>query len=676
MKRIWAALLLLPSLTWGASYDSDSYDSTNSYDTNSYSFPSGATCGVNDTSPTPGTTISISGCPAFAGTITTLTSPGGDTIPAQGGASTTAADFAIPAALTGFIAAGSMQDTEWALDGTWTVGDGSTTENITLRIDPPGTTGPTHFFGTVVGPEAGDSVFPPSAAATNGDEYYVTLVSGSGLSVNPNGSTSASGDYEVNATIWDESDNGGAGRWSAVENTVFDATSPTLQSAVIDSNGTLFTLTLDEAASQGAGYDDSDLTLTCSGGAVTLTYSAGDGTTTPDYSTSRTIEAGETCTVSFNGDANSLEDAVGNDVAAFTDESVTNNSSGDETAPQYSSSSIPTAGTSISVVFDENINRGGSYSDGDWTVSASGGAVTLTYSSGDGTTTLVLGTSRTIEAGETVTIAWAGTADGLEDDAGNDLAAVSARSVTNNSTADVTAPLFSSSAIATNGTDITITFDGSVTIGAGGNGGFAIASCSGGAVTPTYSSGDGSATLTYSLSRTIDKDETGCTVAYTQPGNGVEDAAGNDVATFGAQSVTNNSTQDLVVPTVSSATINDTVYRLFFSESGMTHGAGGTGGHTLSCSGGAVTVSSFDSGDGGQVFSYTLSRTVAAGETCTRSYTQPTNGVEDAAGNDLATYTTQAVSVITGAATENCPAVLPSTVPGPVKTPTRLPKCA
>ena len=342
------------------------------------------------------------------------------------------------------------------------------------------------------------------------------------------------------------------------------------------------------------------------------------------------------------------------------------------TAPTFDSASIPTAGTSISVVFDENVSQGAGYSDGDFTVSASGGAVTLTYSSGDGTTTHVMTTSRTIEAGETVTLSWAGAANGLEDDAGNDLAAFSGESVTNNSTADTTAPTFSSAAIPAAGTSISITFDEAVTIGAGGNGGFAIASCSGGAVTPTYSSGDGSVTLVYTLSRTIEVGEIGCTVAYTQPGNGLEDSAGNDVATFGAQSVTNNSTQDLTAPTLSEAIINGTVLTLAYDEA-VTFGAGGNGGNALTCSGGAVTPT-YSSGDGSLQLSYTLSRTVAASETCTLDYTQPTNGIEDISGNDLSSIVSESVTV--RGETSNCPAVMPPTMKETIKTPTRLPLCA
>lgn len=79
-------------------------------------------------------------------------------------------------------------------------------------------------------------------------------------------------------------------------------------------------------------------------------------------------------------------------------------------------------------------------------------------------------------------------------------------------------------------TALTLKFNKPISIGAGGNGGFT-ASMSGGAATLTYSSGDGTDELVYTWSRTIDPDETG-TLDYTQPGDGLEDSGGNDVASF------------------------------------------------------------------------------------------------------------------------------------------------
>lgn len=106
---------------------------------------------------------------------------------------------------------------------------------------------------------------------------------------------------------------------------------------------------------------------------------------------------------------------------------------------------------------------------------------------------------------------------------------------------DTTAPTITGAAINGAGTTLTLTASEIVLAGSGGSAGVAL-TASGGAVTATYSAGSGSTSLTYTLSRTILNTET-ATVAYTQPGNGWEDAAGNDLATFSGTAVTNNSTQ-------------------------------------------------------------------------------------------------------------------------------------
>jgi hypothetical protein len=62
--------------------------------------------------------------------------------------------------------------------------------------------------------------------------------------------------------------------------------------------------------------------------------------------------------------------------------------------------------------------------------------------------------------------------------------------------------------------------------------------------------------LIYTLSRTVIAGETIVDFDYTQPGNGVEDAAGNDLATFLNQQalVTNNSTSDATAPVLTNVT--------------------------------------------------------------------------------------------------------------------------
>lgn len=71
-------------------------------------------------------------------------------------------------------------------------------------------------------------------------------------------------------------------------------------------------------------------------------------------------------------------------------------------SPVFVSALVPSAGTSVSVVFSASCTTGGGGAGG-MTLTASGGAVTLTYSSGSGSATYVYNASRTILSTETIT---------------------------------------------------------------------------------------------------------------------------------------------------------------------------------------------------------------------------------------------------------------------------------
>ena len=163
--------------------------------------------------------------------------------------------------------------------------------------------------------------------------------------------------------------------------------------------------------------------------------------------------------------------------------------------------------------------------------------------------------------------------------------------------ADVTAPTFSSATVAANGASITLAFSEAITFGASGNTGFTLTPTNGGAaVTLTYSSGSGTSSLVYTTSRTISSTEK-LTYAYTNPGDGIQDGAGNDLESVTGQTVTNNSTanntpSDLLLS-------NTTVY--------TTGGLNATVG----------TLSAVDA-DAGETFTYT--RVAGTGDTDNASF--------------------------------------------------------
>jgi hypothetical protein len=119
----------------------------------------------------------------------------------------------------------------------------------------------------------------------------------------------------------------------------------------------------------------------------------------------------------------------------------------------------------------------------------------------------------------------------------------------NLSGADETPPTLSSVAIGTNGTTWTFAFDETISIGAGGNGGWAVSMSTQGAVTLTYSSGSGTSSLVYTGNKTVLSGETVSSgLNYTQPGSGITDTATipNDLANISSHAVTNNSIQAVV----------------------------------------------------------------------------------------------------------------------------------
>lgn len=107
--------------------------------------------------------------------------------------------------------------------------------------------------------------------------------------------------------IWDESiwDNG---IWAVS----FD-----LLSATVPADGGSVRIGFASAASFGAG-GNGGFTVNLSGGACTLTYSSGDGTSTLVYTTSRTIAKGETGTLSYVQPGNGVEDGTGADLGSFS----------------------------------------------------------------------------------------------------------------------------------------------------------------------------------------------------------------------------------------------------------------------------------------------------------------------------------------------------------------------
>ncbi len=95
-------------------------------------------------------------------------------------------------------------------------------------------------------------------------------------------------------------------------------------------------------------------------------------------------------------------------------------------------------------------------------------------------------------------------------------------------------------------------------------------------------------------------------------------------------------------PTVSALTIPAAGTTIVLTTAqAITLGAGGGGGLVLTLSGGACTAT-YSSGSTSTTLTYTLSRTVLAGETGTATYTNPTNGWQNGSA-DLSTITSMTI---------------------------------
>ena len=104
-----------------------------------------------------------------------------------------------------------------------------------------------------------------------------------------------------------------------------DVTAPTVSSTT--ANADALVINYDESVSQGAGYADAGIDVDCSvtGADITVTYVSGNGTSSHTYLLTTPAVESDVCDLDFNGDADSLEDAAGNDLAAIVSGAITNN---------------------------------------------------------------------------------------------------------------------------------------------------------------------------------------------------------------------------------------------------------------------------------------------------------------------------------------------------------------
>ncbi|WP_265284418.1 SwmB domain-containing protein [Verminephrobacter aporrectodeae] len=450
----------------------------------------------------------------------------------------------------------------------------------------------------------------------------------------------------------------------AVTNTTPDTTPPEFSSATVRDNQLVISYTeanaLDATALTGtAGFtvnSTADTAITVSSASVNATAK------TVTLTLSRAVTQAETVTVSYAKPAagNGVQDAAHNNAADFSGRAVTNNTPAtptaptDTTPPEFSSATVRDNQLVISYTEANALDATALTGNAGFTVSSTAGtAITVSSARVNATAkTVTLTLSRAVANGETVTISYAKptTGNGVQDAAHNNAADFSGRAVTN-TTPDTTPPVFSSATVTDNQLVISYTEANALDATAlTGNAGFTVNSTADTAITVTSAVVSATAkTVTLTLSRAVSNGET-VTISYAKPaaGNGVQDVAHNNAADFSSRAVT-NTTPDTTPPVFSSATVRDNLLVISYTEANTldaTALAGNAGFTVNSTTGTAITVSSASVDATAKTVTLTLSRAVANGETVTISYAKPAagNGVQDAAHNNAADFSSRAVT--------------------------------
>ncbi|WP_010108941.1 SwmB domain-containing protein, partial [Verminephrobacter aporrectodeae] len=279
------------------------------------------------------------------------------------------------------------------------------------------------------------------------------------------------------------------------------------------------------------------------------------------------------------------------------------------------------------------------------------------------TITLTLTTAVTV--GQTMTVAYNDSTPtdsrALEDALLNRLASFAATEVNTSgvSTSDTTPPVINTAVVT--GDQLVLTYTEAGTLDAAaltGNAGFTVNTAAGtAAITVSSAVVNATAkTVTLTLSRTVAETET-VTVSYTKPesGNGVRDAAGNHAANFNGVIPTHGTLApaDTTPPVFSSAAVTGDQLVLSFSDTGNLDGdpvhKPASGAFTVLVNGVANAVTTVTVQSRAKTVTLTLSTAVTHGQSVTVAYTDPTTGndtnaIQDAAGNDAASFAATAVT--------------------------------
>ena len=314
----------------------------------------------------------------------------------------------------------------------------------------------------------------------------------------------------------------------------------------------------------------------------------------------------------------------------------------DETPPMLTGATV--SGSTLVLTYNKTLDGASVPVPGDFAVTAAGSPITVTGVRVAGSTvTLTLATA--VEGNQAVTLAYTPRANPIQDAADNGAAALSGRTVTNNTggTTDETPPMLTGATV--NGSTLVLTYDEALDGASVPAEGDFVVTADGSAITVNGVRVAGS-TVTLTLATAVESGQT-VTLAYTPGANPIQDAAGNDAALLSGQTVANNTGRaDVTPPALTGATVNGSTLVLTYGET--LHGASvpATGDFAVTAAGSAITVNGVRVA--GSTVTLTLATAVEAGQTVTLAYTPGTNPIQDAAGNDAAALSGQTVANNTG----------------------------
>ncbi len=418
-----------------------------------------------------------------------------------------------------------------------------------------------------------------------------------------------------------------------VTNSTADTTVPTLTTAAI--NGSTLTLTYDEPLNGSSDPAPGDYVVKVNGSTVTVSGVNATGSTVL-LTLANPVNPGDVVTISYVvPGSNPVEDVVGNDAAAFSNQAVTNNTA-DTTPPTLTTAAIN--GSTLTLTYNEALDGSSDPAAGTYVVKVNGSIVTVSGVDATGSTVL-LTLANPVNAGDTVTVSYSiPGSNPVQDVAGNNAAAFSNQAVTNN-TPDTIPPALTTATV--NGSTLVLTYDEALNGSSDPATGDYVVKVNGSTVTVSGVDANG-LTVTLTLASAVNAGDT-VTVSYVVPGsNPVEDVAGNDATALNNQAVT-NVTNDTTVPTLTTAAINGSTLTLTYDEPLNGSSDPATGDYVVKVNGSTVTVSGVDAT--GSTVLLTLANPVTPGDVVTISYVVPgSNPVEDVVGNDAAAFSNQAVT--------------------------------